>query len=100
MWMESRRRSASSLTGALRCFDEKKYSPPEVSNFLMQALDLEPSDVYPMKELLDYTGLFQIHGLPGFPQLRDPQFVPQPVPEFATSSNVFALPVCRYGAVR
>ena len=49
----------------------------------MQALDLEPSDVYAMPDLLDLTGLFQIHGLPGFPHLRDPQFVPQPVPEFA-----------------
>ena len=36
-----------------------------------------------MPGLLDLTGLFQIHGLPGYPQLRDPQFVPQPVPEFA-----------------
>jgi polyphosphate kinase len=43
-----------------------------------------------MKELLDYTGLFQIHGLPGFPQLRDPQFVPQPVPEFTMGGSVFA----------
>src|SRR5439155_17782355 len=30
------------------------------------------------------------HALPGFPHLRDPQFVPQPVAEFASSPNVFA----------
>lgn len=64
-------------------------APSDVSNFLMQALDLEASDVYPMRDLLDYTGLFQIYGLPGFPELRDPQFVPQPVPEFAAATNIF-----------
>ena len=64
-------------------------APPEVSNLLMQALDLEPAEVYAMPELLDFTGLFQIHGMPGFPHLRDPQFVPQPVPEFTAAGNVF-----------
>ncbi len=65
-------------------------TPPEVSGFLMQALDLEPVDVYSVPDLLDFTGFFQIHGLAGFPQLRDPQFVTQPVPEFAAAPNVFA----------
>src|SRR5207247_4729669 len=37
--------------------------------------------------LLDFTSLFQIHGLPGFPNLRDSQFVAQQVPEFAQASN-------------
>src|SRR4029077_3526826 len=41
-------------------------APQEVSAFLIQALDLEPSDVYPMPDVLDFTGLFQIHGLPGY----------------------------------
>jgi polyphosphate kinase len=63
-------------------------APPEVEQFLSNALDLDPSlDVYRIPRLLDPTGLFQIHGLPGYPQLRDPQFVPQPVPEFAQSSS-------------
>lgn len=65
-------------------------APPEVANFLMQSLYLDPIDVYPIADLLDLTALFQIHGLPGFPSLRDPQFVPQPVAEFAMASNVFA----------
>jgi polyphosphate kinase len=65
-------------------------APPDVSNFLMQALGLDPIDVYPISDLLDLTSLFQIHGLPGFAQLRDPQFVPQPVAEFAAPANVFA----------
>jgi polyphosphate kinase len=62
---------------------------PEVSGFLMQALDLEAADVYTAPDIIDLTGLFQIHGLPGYPHLRDPQFVPQPVPEFL-GANLFA----------
>ena len=65
-------------------------APPEVSNFLIQSLDLDPSDVYPITDLLDLTALFQIHGLAGFPQLRDPQFVPQPVADFAAAPSIFA----------
>ncbi len=61
-----------------------------VRQFLMQALDLGPDDVYQMDDLIDLTSLFQIHALPGFPHLRDPQFVPQFVPEFATASSIFS----------
>ncbi|HMF11324.1 MAG TPA: polyphosphate kinase 1 [Gemmataceae bacterium] len=60
---------------------------PEVEQFLTAALHLDALDVYRIPRLLDQTGLFQIHGLPGYPQLRDPQFVPQPVPEIAQASN-------------
>jgi polyphosphate kinase len=62
---------------------------PAVGNFLMQALDLGQEDVYHY-DLVDMTGLFQVHALPGFPHLRDPQFVPQAVAEFAASPNIFA----------
>jgi polyphosphate kinase len=64
-------------------------APAEVEQFLMTALDLDPTDVYRHPGLLDLTGLFQIHGLPGYPHLRDPQFVPQPVPEFTQASNLW-----------
>lgn len=64
--------------------------PAEVSSFLMQALGLDPIDMYPSADLLDLTALFQIHGLPGFAHLRDRQFVPQTVAEFAAAPNVFA----------
>src|SRR5262249_14043915 len=65
-------------------------APPHVEQFLMGALDLEPGDVSRSPSLLDLTGLFQIYGLPGYPQLRDPQFVPQLVPEFTQASSVWA----------
>ncbi|MFM7152199.1 MAG: RNA degradosome polyphosphate kinase, partial [Gemmataceae bacterium] len=63
---------------------------PELELFLTTSLDLDPSDVYRAAGFLDLTGLFQIHGLPGFPQLRDPQFTPQPVPEFANTTTPWA----------
>ncbi len=65
-------------------------APVEIEQFLMGALDLDPNDVYRHPGLLDLTGLFQIHGLPGFPHLRDPQFVPQLVPEFVQATNQWA----------
>jgi polyphosphate kinase len=65
-------------------------APAEVEHFLMSALDLDPLDVYRVPGMLDLTGLFQIHGLPGFPALRDPPFVPQPVAEFVQASSLWA----------
>jgi polyphosphate kinase len=64
-------------------------APENVSQYLMQVLDLEPADVYGCGQLLDLTGMFQVHALPGFPQLRDPPFVPQMIPEFACASSIF-----------
>jgi polyphosphate kinase len=64
--------------------------PQYVEQFLTGALDLDPMDVYRNPSLLDMTGLFQIYGLPGFPHLRDPQFVPQLVPEFTQATSLWA----------
>jgi polyphosphate kinase len=63
---------------------------PEVEQFLTAALNLDPLDVYRIAGLLDLTGLFQVYGLPGYPNLRDPQFLPQQVPEFAQAANLWA----------
>lgn len=62
----------------------------EVEQFLTAALDLDPSDVYRCQGLLDLTGLFQVHGLLGCPHLRDPQFVPNLVPEFTQATSMWA----------
>ncbi len=64
-------------------------APIEVEQFLTTALDLDASDVIRIPGLLDLSGLFQIHGLPGYPHLRDKQFVPQPVPEFVQAADPF-----------
>ncbi len=63
---------------------------PEVEQFLMNALDLQSQDLYHIPGLLDLTGLFQLHSLPGFPNLKDPQFVPQPVAEFVQAPSPWA----------
>ncbi|MBY0228222.1 MAG: polyphosphate kinase 1, partial [Gemmataceae bacterium] len=61
--------------------------PAELEAFLLKAFELEAIDLYRTDGMLDLTGLFQIHALPGYPHLRDPQFSPQPVPDFANASS-------------
>jgi polyphosphate kinase len=74
--------------GAAVRLEIEAEAPAEVEQRLMAVLeDLEPSDVYRIPGLLDLTALFQIHGLTGYPHLRDPHFVPQLVPEFVQASN-------------
>jgi polyphosphate kinase len=65
-------------------------APADVEAFLTESLDLESSDVFRIPGLLDLTGLFQIHGLPGYSHLRDPAFTPQPVPDFLQATNLWA----------
>ncbi|MGH9678274.1 MAG: polyphosphate kinase 1, partial [Candidatus Acidiferrum sp.] len=56
----------------------------------MSAFDLDPQDVYRCPGFLDLTCLFQIHGLPGHPQLHDPLFVPSAVAEFTQATSIWA----------
>jgi polyphosphate kinase len=65
-------------------------APPDVGPFLMEALGLEPRDVYAVPGPLDLTGLFQIHALPAYPLLRDPPFVPQLAQDFVQASSQWA----------
>src|SRR5262249_39042545 len=51
--------------------------------------ELEPPDVYRISGMLDLTGLFQVHGLPGYAHLRDPMFVPQLVPDFVQAPDLW-----------
>lgn len=64
---------------------------PEIEQWLMGALGLDPIDVYRIPALLDLTGLFQIHSLPLYYPLRDPPFVPQQVGEFAQANNIWSV---------
>jgi polyphosphate kinase len=63
----------------------------DIERFLMKALDLDAADVIRIEGLLDLTGLFQIHSLPGYPQLHDPPFVSHPVAELAQASSPWAI---------
>ncbi|MBA4191142.1 MAG: polyphosphate kinase 1 [Planctomycetaceae bacterium] len=60
-------------------------APQDIEQFLAEGLHLNPADVYQIPGPLDLSGLFQICGVPGFPELRDPPFVPFPVQAFAQS---------------
>lgn len=66
-------------------------APEEVVQFLTTSLDLDTvADLFAVPGLLDPTGLFQVYGLSGYPHLRDPEFVPQTVPDFANAPNIWA----------
>lgn len=52
---------------------------PALRQGLMERFELEPSEVYELDGLLDYTGLFQIAGI-DLPALRDPPWQPLPPP--------------------
>jgi polyphosphate kinase len=58
-------------------------APADIEQFLTEGLKLNPADVYQIPGPLDLTGLFQVYGVPGFADLRDPPFVPAPVQGFA-----------------
>lgn len=75
--------------GAAVRLEIEAEAPVEVEQRLMAALDLDQIDVYRLPGILDATGLFQVHGLPGFSQLRDTHFVPQPSPDFLQASNLW-----------
>ena len=77
--------------GAAVRLEVEADAPAEVVAFLTSALDLDTTvDVFRVPGMLDLTGLFQVYGLPGSPHLRDPHFVPQPVPDFVNAPNIWA----------
>lgn len=82
--VRKRRRGA-----AVRLQIESK-APPEIETYLRKALDLEPRDVHSNPSLVDLSGLFQVHALPGYSHLRDPQFVPQLMPNLSEGTSVWS----------
>lgn len=60
-------------------------APPDMEQFLAEGLKLAAADVYQIPGPLDLTGLFQVYGVTGFADLRDPPFVPAPVSGFVQS---------------
>ena len=60
---------------------------PEIEHFLLSKFELEPADVYHVPGMLDLTGLFQVYGLPGYLNLREPQFTPQLAVDFTQAPD-------------
>jgi polyphosphate kinase len=61
-------------------------APADTEQFLAEGLKLPAADVYQVPGPLDVTGLFQVYGVSGYADLRDPPFVPAPIPAFAQSA--------------
>jgi polyphosphate kinase len=64
-------------------------APAELVELLTDLLELGREDVSRVPGMLDLTGLFQICNLPGYAQLRDPHFTPQPVNDFVQAPDVW-----------
>ncbi|HSQ56587.1 MAG TPA: hypothetical protein VLM40_12665, partial [Gemmata sp.] len=61
-------------------------APADIVQFLTEGLHLNAADAYKISGLLDLTGLFEVLRVDGFADLRDPAFVPAPVPAFAQAT--------------
>ncbi|MSR52919.1 MAG: polyphosphate kinase 1 [Gemmataceae bacterium] len=69
-------------------------APDEVVQFLTTSLELDSAaDVFRIPGILDLTSLFQVHSLPGYPHLRDPEHVPQSVADLTNVPSI-------WGAIR
>lgn len=75
--------------GAATRLEVEIGTPPDLIEELREALDLEPSDVYELAPPIDLTGLYQIHGLPGYRNLRYPEFVPRIDPTISSASRLW-----------
>src|SRR5262249_34842787 len=66
-------------------------APEEIVQFLSTSMELDSeADLFRVPGFLAVTGLFQVYGLTGYPNLRDPEFVPQVVPDFATAPSIWS----------
>jgi polyphosphate kinase len=65
-------------------------APAYLEQYLTAAFDLHPADIFRIPGMLDLTALFQVHAIPGFPELRDPPFTGATVREIALAPNMWA----------
>ncbi|MEZ6140577.1 MAG: polyphosphate kinase 1 [Zavarzinella sp.] len=74
---------------AIRLEVEAEASEEIVFN-LSTSMELDTvADVFAIPELLDLSCLFQVYALPGYTDLRDPPFVPQPNHEISSASDIW-----------
>jgi polyphosphate kinase len=57
---------------------------PGMRRLLVEALGVEPEDVFVVDGLMDLADLWSIHGLGGYPELRDPPWTPVIPPRLQT----------------
>lgn len=64
--------------------------PQAQLDMLVSELELDPVDLYPVDGMTALTDLAQLVAQIDLPRLKDPPFVPQPVPEFERARDPFA----------
>ncbi|MFN7144832.1 MAG: RNA degradosome polyphosphate kinase, partial [Myxococcota bacterium] len=64
--------------------------PGDQLDMLVSELELDPADLYPVEGMTALTDLSQLYSQVDLPRLKDPPFVPQPVPEFERARDPFA----------
>ncbi|MFN8174794.1 MAG: polyphosphate kinase 1 [Solirubrobacteraceae bacterium] len=70
---------------------------PRLRRWLAETLSLEEHQIYDVPGLLDLGDLWQIYGLPGFDELRDPPYHPAVPPALRTESGA---PADAFAAMR
>ena len=61
---------------------------PEIRDGLVASFELRDSDVYELPGMLDYSGMFELAGLP-MPELRDPPWTPHPPVGIDADADIF-----------
>ena len=65
--------------------------PQDVLAALLPELELEPDELYPGAGFTAFADLFQLYGALNLPQLKDPPFRPEPVPQFEGASDMWSV---------
>ncbi len=61
----------------------------QLLKIIKKELSIEAQNIYEIDGPLDLTFLMKMYGLEGFEHLKEPQYIPQPVPELPMGCDVF-----------
>ena len=64
--------------------------PPEILATIVDALELEPADLYEARGFIAFADLFQLYSAVDLPRLKDRPLAPQLVPAFETAPDLWS----------
>jgi len=64
--------------------------PPEILATIVDALELEPADLYEARGFIAFADLFQLYSAVDLPRLKDRPLAPQPVAAFETAPDLWS----------